>query len=82
MLFVILLSISIHACYIGSKVVVSLYALHLGASQFTVGLLAACYASVPLILGVFTGRLADTRGMRFPVILGRQALAIQPRAIA
>jgi len=45
---VVILSIAIHSCYLGSKVVVSLFALELGASQFTVGVLAAFYAIVPL----------------------------------
>ena len=67
---VILLSMSIHGCYIGSKVVVSLFALDLGASQATVGMLAALYAVVPLVLGVYTGRLADSRGMRLPLLIG------------
>ena len=67
---------SIHACYIGSKVVVSLYALQLGASQAMVGVLAACYAIVPLILGVYTGRLADTRGMRLPLLIGAITTAV------
>ena len=67
---VIGISMAIHACYMGSKVVVSLYALQLGASQFTVGLLAAAYAAVPLMLGVFTGRMADQRGFRLPLTIG------------
>lgn len=67
---VIAISMSIHSCYIGSKVLVSLYALHLGASQFTVGFLAACYAIMPLTLGVYTGRLADSRGLRMPLLVG------------
>jgi MFS family permease len=76
MIFVVLLSMSIHGCYIGSKVVVSLYALQLGASQATVGVLAAFYALVPLILGVYTGRLADTRGMRLPLMIGAVITAV------
>ena len=70
MYLVVLLSISIHSCYLGSKVVVSLLALELGASQFTVGVLAAFYALVPLLLGIYSGRLADTIGMRRPMIIG------------
>lgn len=70
MLLVILMSVAIHSCYVGSKVVVSLFALGLGASQVTVGVLAALYAIVPLLLGVFSGRLADTRGMRLPLYAG------------
>lgn len=67
---VLLLSIAIHSSYVGSKVVVSLYALDLGASQVTVGLLAAFYAILPLLLGVYSGRLADTKGMRLPLYIG------------
>ena len=69
-LLVILMSIAIHSSYVGSKVVVSLFALDLGASQVTVGVLAALYAVVPLLLGVYSGRLADTRGMRLPLYAG------------
>lgn len=66
----IAISMAVHSCYIGSKVVVSLFALSLGSSQFTVGMLAACYAVFPLLLGVYTGRLADTRGLRMPLMVG------------
>ena len=67
---IILLSVVIHSCYVGSKVVTSLLALELGASQVVVGILATCYALVPLLLGVYSGRLADTVGMRLPMLVG------------
>src|SRR4051794_23117139 len=35
-----------------------------------VGVLAAFYAIVPLVLGVYSGRLADAKGMRLPLIIG------------
>jgi MFS family permease len=73
---IIAMSMAVHSCYIGSKVLVSLYALDLGASQLTVGLLAAFYAVAPLLLGVYTGRLADERGMRMPLLLGSIVTAI------
>ncbi|HXV11462.1 MAG TPA: MFS transporter [Burkholderiales bacterium] len=73
---VVLLSIAIHSCYLGSKVVVSLFALELGASQFTVGVLAAFYAIVPLLLGVYSGRLADRRGMRLPMLVGASCMVV------
>ena len=66
----IAISMAVHSCYIGSKVVVSLFALSQGSSQVTVGMLAACYALFPLLLGVYTGRLADTRGLRMPLMVG------------
>jgi len=67
---VILLSLVIHSCYVGSKVVTSLLALELGANQAVVGILAACYAFFPLVLAVYSGRFADTVGMRLPMIVG------------
>ncbi len=70
MYLIALLSIAIHSCYIGSKVVVSLLALELGASQLLIGVLAALYALLPMLLGVYSGRLADTIGMRVPMLIG------------
>ncbi len=65
-----LLHIAIYSCFTGSKLVLSLLALEMGASQFLVGLLVACYAVAPLTLGVLSGRLADTIGMRAPMLIG------------
>ena len=70
MILVVLLSIAVHSCYIGSKVVVSLLALELGASQLLIGVLAALYALLPMLLVVYSGRLADTIGMRVPMLIG------------
>ncbi len=76
MYFIAFLSIAIHSCYVGSKVVVSLLALELGASQFTVGVLAAFYAIAPLLLGVYSGRLVDRRGVRLPMLLGAGCMVV------
>ncbi len=70
MFIILLLNMAIHSCYIGSKVVLALVALDLGMSQFVIGLLIACYGLVPMLLGVYAGRLADTAGMRVPMLLG------------
>mgnify|MGYP001574705636 CR=1 FL=1 len=70
MYWIVLISIAIHSCFIGSKVVVSLLALELGASQFLIGNIAALYAVLPLVFGVYSGRLADTIGMRIPMLIG------------
>lgn len=70
MYLIVALSIFIHSCYIGGKVVISLLALDFGASQFLIGVIAALYALVPLMLGVYSGRLADTVGMRMPMLAG------------
>lgn len=70
MYLIVAMSIAIHACYIGSKVVVSLLALDLGASQLLIGVLASLYALLPLAFGVYSGRMADTIGMRVPMMIG------------
>lgn len=66
---------SVHAAFLGSKVVVSLLALQLGADAATVGLLIACYAVPPLVLAVQVGRLADRIGMRWPMLAGAAFVA-------
>ena len=59
----------------GSKVVVSLYALDLGAGAATVGILAAGFALFPLLLAVQVGRISDRYGVRMPIALGGLAMA-------
>ena len=59
-----------HACFTGSKVILSLLALELGTSQLVIGILIAGYSIAPLTLGVWSGRLADTIGMRLPMLAG------------
>ena len=56
--------IACHAAYLGSKVVVSLYALELGASATEVGLLGGLLFLFPLLLSWPIGALADRRGAR------------------
>src|SRR6266702_1189999 len=51
----------------GSKVLVSLAALQLGANSFMVGVLAALYAVFPLLLAVYAGRISDRVGVRYPI---------------
>ncbi len=76
MYMIIAFSIAIHTSYIGSRIVVSLYALQMGASQFTIGVLAALYSTVPLILGVYSGKLVDSTGTRWPLIGGAIVILI------
>ena len=49
-----------HSGFGGSRVVVSLYALDQGATQFTIGVLMALYALCPLLLCLlYTSDAAD-----------------------
>lgn len=59
----------------GSKMLVALYAIELGASPLAIGALISSYAVFPLLLAVHAGRLTDRRGVRAPMILGSLGMA-------
>ena len=59
----------------GSKVAVSLYALELGAGAAAVGVLAALFAALPLLLAVHAGRISDRFGVRAPIVCGSLIMA-------
>ena len=54
----------------GSRMLVALYAIELGASPFAIGTLVSTYAIFPLLLAVFAGRVTDRHGVRRPMMLG------------
>jgi predicted MFS family arabinose efflux permease len=74
--FVVLLSILANAALRGSKVLVSLDAIELGASAFTIGVIAALFAVFPLLLAVQAGRISDRIGVRRPILLGALCMSI------
>jgi len=53
-----------------SKVLVTLYALQLGAGPALAGILIAAYALSPMLLALYAGRLADRIGVRLPMLIG------------
>jgi len=59
----------------GSRIVMSLYALELGANQATVGVIIALYSVCPLLLSIWMGRLSDRVPARKPMIAGALLLA-------
>ncbi len=59
----------------GSKVLMSLFAMELGADQFMVGILISLYSLFPLFLAVYAGRISDRFGPRIPMLLGSLGLA-------
>ena len=73
---IVLMCMLSHSGFGGSRVATSLYALHLGASQFTIGVLMALYAVVPLLLAVHVGRLADRMGPRVPMLIGTAGVVV------
>jgi predicted MFS family arabinose efflux permease len=73
---VVLLSLLSSISQRGSKVTVSLYALELGAGSLAVGVLAALFATFPLLLAVHAGRISDRFGVRYPMLFGGIMMAI------
>jgi MFS family permease len=54
----------------GSRVLLSLFAIELGASAFEIGLLIALSSVMQLMLGVTAGQASDRFGFRLPMIFG------------
>jgi MFS family permease len=54
----------------GSRVVMALFALKLGASPFEIGMMIALYSIPPLCFGLYTGRITDRYGVHGPLVLG------------
>lgn len=54
----------------GSRVLLSLFAIELGASAFEIGLLIAISSLMQLLLGVTAGQASDRFGFRLPMIFG------------
>ena len=67
---VVLLTVLTHTSYKGSKVLVSLYALDLGASPLTIGVLFSMYSVFPVLLAVYVGKLSDRYGFRRLILFG------------
>ncbi len=66
-LFVVLLNM---CAFRGSKVLVSLFALELGAPQIMLGVIVALYSLCPTLLALYAGKLTDRLGVRWPLVLG------------
>jgi len=72
----VVLTIFAHTAFNGSRVLVSLYAIHLHASAFTVGALMSSYALLPMLFAVSAGRLIDRSGARWPLFGASAAVAL------
>ena len=72
--FVLLLTVILHLAFAGSRVTLSLLALHLQATPLTVGILISLLAAVPLVFAVGWGRTIDRIGVRKPLLIGAGAV--------
>ncbi len=70
MYLMVFLNVIVHGCLMGSRVVIVLYAIELGANVFEIGVMVALYSVLPLLFGVYSGRLSDRYGVRLPMLCG------------
>ncbi|MEW6335442.1 MAG: MFS transporter [Thermodesulfobacteriota bacterium] len=64
------LALSIMTIVQAGRVLLTLYALALGAQPFAVGLLAAAFSVLPMLLSWQIGRFTDRFGSRWPLLFG------------
>jgi predicted MFS family arabinose efflux permease len=74
--YIILLTVLAHTAFTSSRMTVSLYAIKLEASPFTIGVLMSLYALLPMLLSVVAGRLIDRVGPRVPLLWGNGLLLL------
>ncbi len=72
----IILLILDHIAFSGSRVSVSLDAISLHASPFTIGLLIALHALLPALLSVTAGRWIDRIGIVRPMLIGSTGVGV------
>jgi MFS family permease len=65
-----LITLIIQGCHVGSRMVASLFAIELGANPFLIGALISAYSLFPLLLGIYSGRVSDRFGARYPMLAG------------
>jgi MFS family permease len=72
--FLIPLMVLAHLSFTGARVTLSLFALSLNGSTFTVGVLMSLLAAVPMVVAVHVGRWTDRVGVRGPVAMALVAM--------
>jgi MFS family permease len=76
MAFYLVLAVTLlnHISFKGSKILISLFAIDLGATPMTIGVLFAMYSVFPVFLSVYAGKVSDRLGFRWPMVLGSGGL--------
>ena len=71
---ILLVTLLNHISFKGSKVLLSLFAIDLGATPMTIGVLFSMYSLFPVFLSVYAGQVSDRIGFRLPMIFGSVGL--------
>ena len=74
--YFVLLNALGHLAFVGCRMTTTLFALQLGASEFTVGVLMSLFALLPTVLSVSAGRLIDRAGPQRPLEVSMGTLAL------
>lgn len=75
-ILVCILTALIHVNVAGSRIDLSLFALRLGASPLTVGVLMSLLALLPMFFSVYVGRAIDRIGIRLPMLAGSAGIML------
>lgn len=60
----------------GSKIIITLFSIQLGAPQIIIGVLVGLYSLFPMILAITAGKLTDRLGPRLPMVAGSLVLSV------
>jgi MFS family permease len=74
--FLVALTVLVHLSFAGCRVVISLTAIHHGATPFTVGVVMALLTVIAMLLAVRWGRWVDRVGVRGPMLAGAAAILV------
>ena len=66
--------ILMHTAFSGCRVLTTLFAIHLQASLFTIGIIMSLLGLLPMLFSVSAGRWIDRIGVRIPMLAGASAV--------
>lgn len=72
----IAMMIMVHLAFTGGRVGLTLFAIHLHASTFVVGLMVSLLSIVPTVLSVHMGRWTDRSGIKRPALISTSCVAV------
>lgn len=72
--FLVILTVLVHLSFAGCRVIISLTAIHHGATPFTVGVVMSLLTVIAMLFAVRWGRWVDRVGVRGPMLAGAAAI--------
>jgi MFS family permease len=72
--FILFVTVLTHLSFAGCRVILSLTAIHQGASPFLVGLVLSLLTVIPILFALSWGRWVDRVGVRRPMLIGITAV--------